>query len=616
MSNPPTTSLLLHKRYYDAFAAVVAAARTPEGEALLFDLCTSVEKFTLTDSIVPSMNCQKPLPAHRNQKWEIAGGDFLTDLYVNNLMSYTTETGYFEVIGFAIPWFAPANTLVNAAAVFFHKSCKVVLSDDETQERRFVDTPGSQWLLEILSGYPPSTSGEFHQAALTHIQESDKRQLYTAYLDKYEWSPLCNPQYMSFRYKQPTLNLMIKFDEVLVSGKSPRPINNQTIPITMATMHIVQVSNTLKSIFDGSMRVITAFGHTFHLYLLFSGGGDVDILSDWFTRHRADPHPHIGLACCGDDTICEILWPADSIGNGKLFFYEGDLSACDQSLRRGAILFGLSIYKALGVPQECLDLLYNCAASYMRFENKEGTVVFSNGNWDSPRDEWLLVRQTGGTDTSIGNTICLANAWMSIFFNSVPPAEWEETFAYYGLNLKLLEQEISPSSPYSGTFLKGRFVQSALDLSKYFWAPLPSLFVKLGKVMTDPRVIVSSRRHRVKDYDQACKLYLRQVFLSLDARPLDWFMTEVKSRLKPSPDVKVPRAAKTVPIFGYGYLAPAVKRSYWVSTVEESLGYMEFRYGLTAEDVHSFFDLVGSSFETATAYVHPLLFRLIYSDYG
>jgi hypothetical protein len=66
---------------------------------------------------------------------------------------------------------------------------------------------------------------------------------------------------------------------------------------------------------------------------------------------------------------------------------------------------------------------------------------------------------------------------------------------------------------------------------------------------------------------------------------------------------------------GWCFEAPSVYDETYMGSREESLGYMQFRYGVSVDDVDSFLELLGEELEMFSGYIHPLSWIFIVNDY-
>jgi len=602
---PGKTPQIIHEAYRCQFALF---GEMRHGSSLEFSLAMQYchsdvfrYRYDSNNIIVNAMNCVKPI-GDVSPKWRLLQSDNAPKYSTDSLSIYQRdETGYYCLFDFGIPWFKPARTYQNALAIFYHKCSKVVVSSEKHQRKTFRDNLGTKYLIRIIiEESNPLTEEDIHRKSIIHIKNSSKCALYSRFLDRSDWESLCTPS--RIKPGQLTLTLQVKFDEVLAKCV-PRPINNQTLPVTVATMGVAPVSEKIKKVFNGSPRFIECYGTTYKLFLYFAPGGIVDKLSDLYNSFRVTTGPAIMLMVSGDDSYMEVNWP-----DKGLVFYEGDLSACDLTVRGGALETEYDILSAAGLSKDAIDLLRRSSQSFMAHYGKSHSFKCVHKNPCTHKHP-SGVRQTGGSDTSIGNTCVVAAAWLTVLMTSVPESDWVASFHNFGFKLKLDSFPIGPFQPYSGTFLKGRF----MDTDKgYVWTPLlPSGFFKrVSKTLTDPCLIVSSRRRRVKDIRQAALKYIRQVTAGLNSVPLCWFNQEIRNRL--------PAARDSKPDFsymGWCFEAPSVYDATYLGSREESLGYMQFRYGVSVDDIDSFLELLGEELEMFSGYIHPLSWILIVNDY-
>jgi hypothetical protein len=96
------------------------------------------------------------------------------------------------------------------------------------------------------------------------------------------------------------------------------------------------------------------------------------------------------------------------------------------------------------------------------------------------------IRDTGGPDTSLGNSCNIAHA--AVYAIAHYPTV-KEAFAYLGFDMKL---KIFNDIKYA-TFLKGMWYPVEDNEFNYYWGPLPSRLLKIGKTLRDPRVLYQDK---------------------------------------------------------------------------------------------------------------------------
>ena len=170
----------------------------------------------------------------------------------------------------------------------------------------------------------------------------------------------------------------------------------------------------------------------------------------------------------------------------NITFIEGDASAYDHSIRKPALNFQYTLLRALGVDEYVIQLLER---------NASAVLCLSGGNF---RGKMLIGRQaernTGGVDTTIGNSLLMAHAWLFVLISR----GWFDLhdgmfdgFAKLGLQMKIsfrsgLRSELFRSF-FPGTFLKGTWYET--EHMGACWGPLLSRMIKISKVRSDPRVV-------------------------------------------------------------------------------------------------------------------------------
>jgi hypothetical protein len=219
-------------------------------------------------------------------------------------------------------------------------------------------------------------------------------------------------------------------------------------------------------------------------------------LSDWL-QHK--------LVSLGEDDVAIIVSGDDSLvltkREGRMRIYEGDASMYDQSQSFGPLRYQYDVLERLGVPVEVTNILADLAGNNYVLHTRDPTYHGIINKKNRP------IRDTGGTDTSIGNSLIMAVAWIFVASKDFDTS-W---FDYLGFEMKLRVFD----NIEEATFLKGRWYTldaSSMDQYHYFWAPLPSRVLKIGKAMVDPRVI-----YKTKDLIKGARLFLSDVAHSYSA---------------------------------------------------------------------------------------------------
>jgi hypothetical protein len=175
----------------------------------------------------------------------------------------------------------------------------------------------------------------------------------------------------------------------------------------------------------------------------------------------------------------------------------------DQSQSMGPLFFEYEVLKQLGVDNEVIDVLYKCAqADYVGY-SRDGLHKFRLKKGGRP------MRDTGGADTSLGNSIVMAYAWVIALIAS----DYHSQFAALGIDMKLREWDNIEQC----TFLKGMWYRVKSKKYSHYWGPLPSRILKAGKSLKDPRTLYS--RLLWKNQEEAAVLFLNDL-----AHTFDYFL--------------------------------------------------------------------------------------------
>lgn len=219
---------------------------------------------------------------------------------------------------------------------------------------------------------------------------------------------------------------------------------------------------------------------------------------------RLNDSTHVTILVSGDDTLIS-LGPLSYSG---IRFIEWDASMFDQSQDQGPLYYGMNNWMAaMGAPKEYITLLQNiCAKPYRAYVGE--LEIRGKPGWQM---------STGITATTILNSVnsaCAAIYCMSMKFKD--PALCGRKL---GFTLKIKTQD----ELYKCTFLKGWWLPDPDGHDN--WVVLPSLAIKLGKIMNDPVTITRVTRHgKAVRFDsvKAVRIVAKGLSLSYGHVPTDY----------------------------------------------------------------------------------------------
>jgi hypothetical protein len=274
--------------------------------------------------------------------------------------------------------------------------------------------------------------------------------------------------------------VFLKSDEVLCPKDDVIPVKGRLIKAVHPTIQAdcaVQIDMAMKKL---KSCVQTPFQlRTWNVLLSIGSGRNASSLSKWFTKAHywcSYGSKRAAFIFAGDDTFFMVHREGSDWLFGEIDFSKFDRTQGVHALTVEACwlyLFGVKLESIIKMNEAILaDAVY-----------EEKVLDFREKIKMPPQ------RATGGPDTTWGNTMNNIGVAMSFFIDRYP-------FMVDEVNLKDLpewqarhgfESKYKDSPTFLGlTFLKGSF----FPIEDYFvWLPLPSQAIKIGKIMTDPRVI-------------------------------------------------------------------------------------------------------------------------------
>lgn len=597
----------------------------------------------------------------------------------------TRLPGYFMVLAHNAPMYAPANSAWNAALLAPYRLAKYVLDYTKAERESFtlnwrwafvnvfeqnaLLSRGSPSVVTFMRMYPayltsrvedfvklpicqsPHSFGlvplhhdvliwnqdakfnpgwvEFDRAEAfkqwLHHAEPRKRPAYLAAFEMAENQGL-SPQSLCVS----KCGINVKSDEVLLkyaqnveeNGWVPRPIHNVApeLAVTLGP-RVFYLTEFLKA--ELNMAVVGGVPRD-PVTLTYGAGTQADQLSAWFQEAISHVGKHIIVA--GDDFLIVCLSE-----DGELTFIEGDVSQCDHSIREAALGIEWRCLRILGLDLNELELLMaNARSSCVIAKNKQAAVVGQPGSVAELmiRCTREYERNTGGVDTTFGNTLCISVAIVGVLYACGPGTEFHKDAAFlarvfkqdFGLTVKL-EIHSGPRGSLSETlfpptFLKGTWWLTVEKENPYHWGPLYSRLLKLFKTMNDPRKTYAMLEG-ASDLNKA--LHYHMIAIAKGIKPFT-FPEPVRKWLHQW--TRDPQASQVQPQqYGWkGYVEDLYQpwKVYPTYAREVLEGWEEavaWRYGVTPEDVKDFTTQL-CKLKEGQYYFHPLWVKMALRDYN
>lgn len=237
--------------------------------------------------------------------------------------------------------------------------------------------------------------------------------------------------------------------------------------------------------------------------LTFGSCMNSQALSSWFCQAKSsdyffDKYPKlllkefrgfIHVIVAGDDVLILI----NDLRQTEIIIIEADVSACDHSTRYSMLEYEWAMLQLFGVPYNIIELLRENAHAKLR-------IYHPNDHREYVQIDRSYERNTGGVDTTVGNSLCVGSSWVSTMLrkcenDSNYDNEYYQQYLldHYGFEMKIKRSFFGRDCHLSqtGTFLKGMWYHGVHSGCRedYWWGPLPSRLIKLSKVMTRPLCI-------------------------------------------------------------------------------------------------------------------------------
>lgn len=442
---------------------------------------------------------------------------------------------YFNLIPHQIPGYYASKSDSNLVSIVKARLMARSPSSQTHQKLAWETVIAPEAFLPVT--YPPIIREEEEEGWLEHMDNSKKKK-YQIEVQKIREN---GPDKLMRSLK--TAKLQVKTDEWLIKsgplGLKPRAIVNIDPSVqAMIGPEIYAATQRLKALWDPR----NPYRHPDYSFTFaFGSSANDEDLTMWLKYTLSDPERwHIIVA--GDDML---------VLNHKFGFYgEGDASMYDQSQGEGPIRYEYKLLRILGVSESACQLGYEvCCANYVGYSGmKDGALVVEVDKGGKP------LRCSGHVDTTIGNGLIMAVATFSaIRWGGTEPQAIMDRYSDLGFEIKF------KVLPHWGevTFLKGMWYLTELceeTGTEYYWGPLPSRILKVGKSLKDPRTLYCDR-----DFHSAANKFLGDVATGysffIEVPILRAFVKNFSTRgggktlmeLDPSQKYKIQAAAKQKP---------------------------------------------------------------------
>jgi hypothetical protein len=265
-------------------------------------------------------------------------------------------------------------------------------------------------------------------------------------------------------------SVFTKMDEVLLNPKGRMIINPPKAHFHSLVTGVTMVKKALKHemfnlVFDTIFRIYFSYGADMT-------AGDKGSWMDRALELCAHPKPTACVLVGGDDNLVVFGY------NGKVFAWESDVTACDQSHNKGLIKVMLAALRKM-----------NCDRDWLRTLEDSYTRPVQTQNYIIKFLESQL--HTGHSQTSLANTfvVGLIPIWLMTL---LPIKGWQGELQTLRSHIEtktvelgmLWKVEVHSNYKYA-TFHKGFWVKG---VSGHVWLPLPSCLWKATKIRCDSPV--------------------------------------------------------------------------------------------------------------------------------
>jgi len=225
-------------------------------------------------------------------------------------------------------------------------------------------------------------------------------------------------------YRKRVTMIMIKRDEL-----QPHP-SREHCPRTISVVdsviqaavgpHLYEGMNRLKALWNSQIIIVRRIAFT----LTVGCGMTAGQLDDWAHRALNGPGDIFHIIVAGDDSV--VVYKGRAIA--------ADASMFDASQSVGPLEVEYHTLKWLGVPPEAITILREMSRlPYLYVDKRTNDRLFIDRHLHPTRD-------TGGPDTTIGNTINMMLAWIYVLLKgNVDPGYMAHEFLNLGFKMKMKE---------------------------------------------------------------------------------------------------------------------------------------------------------------------------------
>jgi hypothetical protein len=336
---------------------------------------------------------------------------------------------------------------------------------------------------------------------LDHFQ-GKKRRLYEVALTHLE-----KVNFHCSEFKLDNIDIKVKCDESLLKCDGAQEFLNRSckprIIMPVCTEFQIIIGPFLNLLaeymkfqwFPENARTFTCLGRNYSLF--YAPGHTVSDISEWFNKslHAVET---LSIAAGGDDSLVVICL------GGKVLIYEGDASQFDATQSLGPLQMECLVLERLGLSTSIIAQLKRTFSANLvaRVQHKKlRSCKLKVTRRKRP------MRNTGGPDTTFGNTLIMLLASMFAYSRAIDIEAVERAYAFLGLRMKLHVFD----EPEACSFLKGWFTLD-FTLQRYHWNPLPSRILKMGKSLRNPQDIYPNTSASV-----AAKMFMNDVSYGINS---------------------------------------------------------------------------------------------------